>query len=256
MRHSVVIAFVLVVTALVAVPGITLAQDPALVDRGAEVYASRCVICHGVQGDGKGLTGIIHRAQQSGIVIAIYPRDFTAGLLKFRSTPSGSLPTDADLMRTVTEGIARSGMPGHQDVPLSDRQAVIEFIKTFSTKWQERESGEPITMGSVPDGLESGESIERGREAYALMQCAKCHGDLGRGDGPSSGVLEDSWGDRILPFDFTSGPLKGGDTAEAIYRTFVTGLDGTPMPSYQDAIEAQMRWDLVSYCMELMRGQS
>ena len=112
MKQSVVVAFVLVVTILAAVPSVTRAQDPALVERGAEVYASRCVICHGVQGDGKGLTGIIHRAQQSGVVIAIYPRDFTAGLFKFRSTPSGSLPTDADLLRTVTEGISRSGMPG------------------------------------------------------------------------------------------------------------------------------------------------
>jgi hypothetical protein len=40
-----------------------------------------------------------------------------------------------------------------------------------------------------------------------------------------------------------------------VYRTFMTGLDGTPMPSYQDALpEEQSRWDLVSYCFELMTG--
>jgi mono/diheme cytochrome c family protein len=87
------------------------------------------------------------------------------------------------------------------------------------------------------------------------MQCAKCHGDTGKGDGPSSSGLEDSWGDEILPFDFTSGPLKGGSSAEMIYRTFMTGLDGTPMPSYQEAMpEEQDRWDLVSYCLQLMEG--
>ena len=53
-------------------------------------------------------------------------------------------------------------------------------------------------------------------------------------------MLQDSWGDQILPFDFTSGPLKGGATADAIYRTFVTGLDGHAMPSYQDAIERRI----------------
>jgi hypothetical protein len=52
------------------------------------------------------------------------------------------------------------------------------------------------------------------------MQCAKCHGDTGKGDGLASADLEDSWGDKILPFDFTSGPLKGGSSPEMIYRTF------------------------------------
>ena len=87
------------------------------------------------------------------------------------------------------------------------------------------------------------------------MQCFQCHGESGVGDGPASAGLSDSWGDKILPFDFTSGPLKGGSTPEVIYRTFMTGLDGTPMPSYQPAMpEEQDRWDLVSYCLELMRG--
>ena len=256
MKQTTVIVALLAVAALAAVPGGAFAQDPALVERGTAVYASRCVICHGPSGDGKGLTGIIHRAQTSGIVIAIYPRDFTAGVFKFRSTPSGSLPTNDDLMRTVTEGISRSGMPSHSDLSLEDRRAVVEFIKTFSPKWQEQEASEPIDIGAVPSFVATPESVDRGREAYALMQCAKCHGERGRGDGPSSGVLQDSWGDRILPFDFTSGPLKGGATAAAIYRTFVTGLDGTPMPSYGDAIEAEDRWHLVSYCLELMGGRS
>ncbi|MCP4203222.1 MAG: cytochrome c, partial [bacterium] len=225
MKHTTVIVALLAVAGLAALPGDALGQDPALVERGAAVYASRCVICHGADGDGKGLTGIIHRAQQNGVVIAIYPRDFTAGTFKFRSTPSGSLPTDEDLMRTITEGISRSGMPSHSDLSLADRRAVIEFIKTFSPKWQRQKTSEPIDIGSVPDYVATSESVDKGREAYALMQCSKCHGELGRGDGPSSGVLEDSWGDPILPFDFTSGPLKGGATADAIYRTFVTGLD-------------------------------
>ncbi|MCP4202212.1 MAG: cytochrome c [bacterium] len=159
-------------------------------------------------------------------------------------------------MRTITEGISRSGMPSHSALSLADRRAVIEFIKTFSPKSQRQKTSEPIDIGSVPDYVATSESVDTGREAYALMHCSKCHGDLGRGDGPSSGVLQDSWGDPILPFDFTSGPLKGGATADAIYRTFVTGLDGTPMPSYQDAIQAQDRWHLVSYCLELMKGRS
>lgn len=229
-----------------------MAQD---VERGKAVYDSRCVICHGDQGDGKGLIGIVHRAQTSGMVVTIYPRDFTAGVYKFRSTPSGDLPTDDDLMRIVTDGISRSGMPSHTDVSEADREAVIAYIKTFSKRWAEEEPGTPLDIDTAPSFVSSDESNGRGIEVYATMQCAKCHGDTGKGDGPSSADLEDSWGDKILPFDFTSGPLKGGSSPEMVYRTFMTGLDGTPMPSYQDALpEEQARWDLVSYCLQLMSG--
>lgn len=239
---------------LVTSSGEALAQD---VERGKAVYASRCVICHGDQGDGKGLIGIVHRAQKQGVVITIYPRDFTAGVFKFRSTPSGDLPTDDDLMRTVTEGISRSGMPSHTDVSEADRKAVIAYIKTFSPRWTEEEPGTPLEIGTAPSFVGTSESNARGKEVYATMQCFKCHGETGKGDGPSSADLEDSWGDKILPFDFTSGPLKGGSTKEMIYRTFMTGLDGTPMPSYEAALpEVQDRWDLVSYCLELMAGDA
>jgi len=257
MKQAVGVFAVLCVTLLLGRPSVVRAQDPALLEEGAAVYKKRCVICHGDKGDGKGLMGIIHRAQQNGLVVSIYPRDFTAGIYKFRSTPSGSLPTDDDLMRIITDGIPRAGMPSHVDVPLKERKAVVEFIKTFSKRWQEDAGARtPIGIGKPPAGVGSSASAERGRKVYEEMQCAKCHGDGGRGDGPSSDTLQDSWGDKILAFDFTSGPLKGGSTPDQIYRTFTTGLDGTPMPSYQESLTPEQSWDLVSYCLELMKGQT
>lgn len=248
------LAVFLILTGFLAGLGVASAQDQKVIDRGKSIYASRCVICHGDKGDGKGLVGIVHRAQTSGVVQTIYPRDFTAGVFKFRSTPSGDLPTDADLMRVLEEGISRAGMPSQRDMTEADRMAVIAYLKTFSKRWAEDEPGTPIVIGKPPAFVASSESVSRGKTVYGTMQCSKCHGDFGRGDGPSSADLEDSWGDKILPFDFTSGPLKGGSSPEMIYRTFVTGLDGTPMPSYQDALPAdQDRWDLVSYCVSLMK---
>lgn len=250
MKHQ-TLAALLLVSGLLAPSG-SAAQDLA---RGEQVYNSRCVVCHGPQGDGKGLIGIVHRAQTSGLVTTTYPRDFTAGVFKFRSTPSGQLPTDDDLMRIVTEGISRSGMPSHTDVSEADRLSVVQYIKTFSDRWERDAPREPLQITDAPTLVGSDESTERGRAVYQTMQCAVCHGEAGRGDGTASAGLQDSWGDAIVPFDFTSGPVKGGSTPEMIYRTFMTGLDGTPMPSYQDAMpEEADRWDLVSFCLRLMQG--
>ncbi len=255
MKQTLILIVALVAVGLLGWPEAAPAQDSNLAQEGEAVYASRCVICHGAQGDGKGLTGIIHRAQKSGLVINIYPRDFTAGVFKFRSTPSGYLPTDEDLMRIITQGVARSGMPSHNDLTLEERRAVADYIKTFSKRWQEEDRHtQPIALGKTPDHVGTPASRVRGHKVYEAMQCARCHGETGRGDGPAADSLEDNWGEKILPFDFTSGALKGGSSPANIYRTFVTGLDGTPMPSYEDALNEQDRWDLVSYCMQLMKA--
>lgn len=246
---------VLFVGTLVGLPSVSRAQDAAQIEMGKKVYDTYCVICHGQNGDGKGLMGVIHRAQTNGVVVPTYPRDFTAGMFKFRSTGTGSLPTDDDLLKTVTNGIPRSGMPSHNDLSLAKRQAVIEYIKTFSQRWREMKPLKPIQFPDPPDYVGTEASIARGRQMYDDAGCVTCHGPTGRGDGEAAPDLEDNWGDKILPFDFTSGPLKGGTSSSDIYRTFVTGLDGTPMPSYEDVLDEQQRWDIVSYCVLLMKGE-
>jgi mono/diheme cytochrome c family protein len=225
------------------------------VEAGKEVYNTYCVICHGDKGDGKGLMGIIHRAQQTGLIVTIYPRDFTAGVFKFRSTPSGDLPTDRDLIKIVKNGISRSGMPSHKDLSDDKINAVVQYIKTFSRRWVEEEPGTPIQISPAPSYVGAKKSIERGKKVYMEMKCWECHGETGLGDGPAANELKDDWGDSILAFDFTSGALKGGTSGSDLLRTFVTGLDGTPMPSYNETIRPDQQWDLVSYCLFLMKGE-
>lgn len=218
---------------------------------GRSLYASYCAGCHGVSGDGKG---------PAADMLIVKPRDFTSGLFKFRSTPNGTLPTDADLMRTITHGVNRTSMPEWSLLPERERLALVQYVKSFYPGFAEVGAGAPIFVPQPPATLGSPGSVARGRELYEMLECGRCHGDGGKGDGPSAATLApDSWGNPQRPFDFTKGALKSGAAAEDVYRTFMTGLNGTAMPSYADVfaepdgenIKPGDAWNLVSYILSL-----
>jgi len=226
-------------------------QLAALRADGARVYARYCVGCHGVAGDGAG---------PATPMLIVKPRDFTRGVFKFRSTPSGTLPTDEDLYKIITRGVYRTSMPDWALLGERDRVGVIVYLKAFYPEWEERGAGTPIHVPPPPESLGSPASVTRGRELYVLLECTACHGEGGRGDGPSAAHLDpDVWGHPQKPFDFTKGRLKSGPTVQDVYRTFMTGIDGTAMPSYFDIfaepdgeyIFAGDAWSLVSYVLSL-----
>ena len=85
-----------------------------------------------------------------------------------------------------------------------------------------------------------------GKKQYELMECRECHGHEGKGNGPKTNELKTDAGNKILPFDFTTGALKRGSSPENVYLTFTNGLDGSPMPFYEDSLEEEDRCHLVS----------
>jgi len=225
--------------------------DQETLAQGKRVYETQCAGCHGDQGNGKG---------PASDMLIVKPRDFTKGLYKFRSTPNGTLPTDADLYRTITKGVNRTSMPEWSLLPERERQAVVAYIKTFYPEWDERGPGSPIVIPNPPKTLLTPESIARGSELYDALDCGRCHGPTGLGDGPSAKTLEpDAWGNPQKPFNFTKGALKSGAAPQDVYRTFMTGLNGTAMPSYADvfdepdgeSIHPGDAWNLVSYILSL-----
>lgn len=217
--------------------------DWARIFAGKEVYETYCSGCHGIKGDGKGVASAM---------LDVKPRNFTKGLFKFISTPPGSLPSDNDLHRTITRGVPRSSMPGWSFMSETDRTNVIAYIKTFSDVWQTRKRQEPLAFGNPPKWVASTRSAAVGKVIYSRMGCANCHGPSGVGDGPSAATLTDNDGNKIVPFNFREGVLKGGSRIEDIYRTFYTGLAGTPMPAYGGILSDDENWHLVSYVVYLM----
>src|SRR5439155_1527662 len=85
--------------------------------------------------------------------------------------------------------------------------------------------------------------------------CAWCPGTDGRGEGPAAPALRDSDGLPIRPADLRyPARFKGGAEPADLYRTLMSGLDGTPMPSYASAFDdARAPWDLVAYLGSLRR---
>jgi mono/diheme cytochrome c family protein len=216
-------------------------------EAGRELYDQYCSQCHGAQGDGQG---------EAAPRVKPEPRDFTSGKYKFRTTPSGLLPTDADIAKVIKEGLPYTSMPGWPNFSPSQIQNIIYHLKTFSEDFADPEMyGDPIDVPEPPPSSE--ESIQHGRVVYEEQGCAACHGDQGRGDGRSALTLVDDWGKHIRPADMTQRwTFRGGPTRKDMFRTFSTGLNGTPMPSYFDSLQVEDRWDLVNYMESLGDGDA
>ncbi len=219
--------------------------DAERVKRGNAVYDRYCISCHGVEGDGRGY---------SAPWLDPAPRDFTRGVFKWRSTPSGSLPTNEDLMRTLTVGLFHTNMPSWGVLGERNLRDVVEYLKTFSPAWKEQAPAAPIQIPAEPTN--DAVSREKGGEVWTRLACASCHGATGKGDGPSGSTLVDDWGHKILPHDFTRGHyLKCGDRSEDLYRVFMTGMSGTPMPSYAESLSPAEAWSLVHYVQSLVHEE-
>jgi mono/diheme cytochrome c family protein len=144
-------------------------------------------------------------------------------------------------------------MPSFRDMPEEQRLEVIEYVKSLNRRFWERGEIKAVTVPAPPPM--TAERLARGKQLYADAECLACHGERGRGDGPSAPTLKDN---RELPIaapDLTKPErFKNGARPEDVYRTLVTGLAGTPMPSYADALEPEQAWDLVFYTLSLSRG--
>jgi len=218
------------------------------VSEGTLIYERSCSACHGISGKGDGPAAFYNAAFS-----ASQARDFTVGNYKFRSTGSGSLPLDQDLFRTITNGIP-GFMPSFSGLSAEQRWQVIAYIKTFYSGFKD-ENPESIRL----EGLSvspTAESVRRGKGLFFSMDCHSCHGREARGDGKVAlaGELKDSTGLPISPNDLTNRTgWKNGISARDVVRTLFTGLDGTPMPSYESqfAGHEEDAWHLANYLLSL-----
>src|SRR5437773_9518245 len=224
------------------------AQDTV---KGKTVYVKWCAGCHGDTGAGDGAAAPAMLPR---------PRNFTGAVYKVRTTASGQLSTDADLMRAIDEGLPGSAMPAWKArLSEAERRDVMAYLKTFSSFFADTSQHvAALKFSSAPAGGTDPSALKEGRRSYEdSIHCNKCHGDQGRGDGPSAPTLKDDAGFPIYAADLHENwRFRGGGTVEDIYHRLRPGLDGTPMPSFSDLIEQkfltdEQLWRLAQYVRSL-----
>lgn len=213
-----------------------------LLKTGKVLYKKECLLCHGAGGKGDG---------PASPFVYPKPRDFTTGIYKIRST--SFLPTDDDLFKSINDGIPGTLMPSFGHLSSQERWALVAYLKSFSEKFDEAESLEPITVPDPPARTQ--ELVTSGKQLYKDYGCVQCHGPGGKGDGPSAAMLMDDWEQPIIPYDFTiPGKMKGGSGVKDIYRALAVGIGGTPMPAYGEVDskeEQNTYWALAYYVRSL-----
>jgi mono/diheme cytochrome c family protein len=211
-------------------------------ESGKNLYLKYCSQCHGENGDGEGYAAPHLRPR---------PRNFTTGKFKVRTTPNGALPTHQDLVNIIRHGMPYTSMPAWPNFSDQEVSDLAYFITGFSPDFSKPENvPQPVPLPSGPKA--SKDSIELGKKIYEETGCGKCHGTLGRGDGPSAPTLMDDWGHPIRPADLAqTWTFRGGSSREDIFRTMSTGLNGTPMPSFLDALKPEQRWAITDFIVSL-----
>lgn len=96
----------------------------------------------------------------------------------------------------------------------------------------------------LDDAPEHTPSLGRGAELFR-RECVLCHGETGRGDGPTGRVL------KPPPTSLAGGPLMNDATPLAFYMRITIGTAGTAMPAYESRLPAADRWALALYASTL-----
>lgn len=214
--------------------------------RGERIYDRQCALCHGRNGRGDG---------EWGAAVATKPRDFTKGIFKFRTTPPGKLPTEADLLRTLRHGVSGTMMPTFAKLTPLELRSVIAYIRSFSKRWEDpRNYADPVALPATPDWIHEGPAAaaaaRRGAVTFA-QTCAACHGPRGKGDGPAAPGLRDVWDRPITPANLAQPHHKSGDLPADLFRTIALGLDGTPMAGFLAALGPERIWEVIAHLRTL-----
>lgn len=234
------------------------AQSPE--QRGEDLYAQHCSVCHGTRGHGDGAAAPF-----------LFPpaRRFDSGRFRLVSSENGA-PFAGDIVATLRRGIPGSAMPAWSWLPDGDLSALAAHVRVLAVEGlardlerQAREAHDAHSAGSAqelararltPDRAiaaaapapADAATAERGRRVYR-ERCAQCHAADGTGERTPR---YDEDGTLNWARDFTAGFLKGGDSTPALTCRIRAGIPGSAMPP--NRLEAADESALVAYVQSLI----
>lgn len=201
-----------------------LGLDDDTLKAGAILYRQHCLYCHGLSGAGNGPTGQF---------LNPLPRDFRTGLFKFRSTAkkdgdkvdtsATTLPSRADLVKTLRHGVPTASMPSFHLLSDEALNQLTSYVIHLNIRGmaennlaKQMSSGGSVSEGDLPelvakllkrwktesvsilqpkpptggwDALHAAGKASQWQEGRALYQgvggCVQCHAN----DGSSSEIL-------------------------------------------------------------------
>lgn len=91
------------------------------------LYREHCVMCHGLDGSGSGPAAWYQNP---------YPRDFRAGVFKWKSTRRATPPTREDLRNTIEHGLPGTGMPTFARLAPEEIDSLVDYVVFLSVRGQ------------------------------------------------------------------------------------------------------------------------
>jgi mono/diheme cytochrome c family protein len=256
-----------------------LALDADTLKASSSGYKMRCTSCHGVNGDGRG---------PSGLFLTPLPRDYRTGQFK-RVSGSGHAtgrPRFDDLMRVLKEGVPGTSMTSFAALPDDTLRGLVGTVIHLSIrgeverellslvladpedamidpaleasklahavlrKWVEAQANGPAPV-AVPDRpevptLEYHGSIRRGQKLFVSAGCVSCH----EGYGKTSVYRADVWGLPNHVRNLSEPTRRWGSHTADMARQIRCGIRAANMPSAATLNDDEVR-DLVNFVREL-----
>lgn len=235
---------------------------------GKSTYTEYCMPCHGVNGDGNGV---------SAKGLQVPPRNFKLGQYKFGNVVSGELPHDEDFYKLLREGLTGTAMLPWKEMSEQQMFNVVQYIKTFApAKWEgaDKKLGDKIVLTKDPYGDAHKESaIQRGKEIYHVVaQCWTCHrayvghAEFSELSQKINGkpvtefdpdmyhvkLQPSDYGYSSMPPEFTYDAIRSAKTVEELYVRLNAGVGGTSMPSWKGTLQDDEIWAVAHYVKYLM----
>ena len=146
-------------------------------------------------------------------------------------------------------------------------EAFADAASLVAENWTSADAPENLVIPTTARLPDDEKSRLKGRNLFisTKINCAKCHGEGGRGNGgflkdiqknpetqqnyPTPG-LRDAWHKMIQPRNLTSGIYRGGRRPLDVFRRVTAGIKATPMAGFATVPETD-RWHIVNYVLSI-----